>query len=200
MSLAQQLAQLPLPPRWDGKENQGGKSKNLGLGQFNHWNKVKHYNNDDDNDNNSNNRKTKRSRSGEKQYSCSPPTRKWFARPQAAVGPSQPIPRSFYTGRDVPRDGASPWPVSICSPGHGPPSLLCPSLLAVHGKLSSLWLRVSTAQQHQCVSSTLILNPNHSTVPAPRKKITSIPAKITTGRLYFISLEGFTAGAVFQKF
>lgn len=59
------------------------------------------------------------------------------------------------------------------------PSFLCACLMSEHGKLSRPFLRVrSTEQKHQCViKMILLLNPNHSIVPATGKKIDFIPVR-----------------------
>lgn len=60
------------------------------------------------------------------------------------------------------------------------------SMAGQYVKLKGPWFSVSTAQKqlkHQCgVSIILILNPDHSTIPATRKKINFIPSETTTMR------------------
>lgn len=64
------------------------------------------------------------------------------------------------------------------------PSFLCHSSLAEYEKLKSPLLRVGTTEQqtkHQgAIYMILLLNQNHSTSPAIRKRINSIPAKMRT--------------------
>ena len=65
-----------------------------------------------------------------------------------------------------------------------PPSFLHTCLLAEHRKLKNPWLKISATQQqlkHQRVINIILtLNSKHSTVPATKKKINSIPAKTRT--------------------
>ena len=85
-----------------------------------------------------------------------------------------------------------------------PPSFLCTSFLAEHGKLQSPWLSVSTAQQqlkHQCIINImLILNPKHSTIPATRKKINSVPAenKTVTNTMFGTNPNHSTTGLLWR--
>ena len=113
-----------------------------------------------------------------------PPT---DAQPVPEHLPPASSPPSLYTEHDVIWYGIFLWPVWVTVLAVSPPSFLCPPAYSLVGwgeKLKSPWLSVNTAQQqlkHQCVINIiLILNPNHITVPATRKKINSIPAETRT--------------------
>lgn len=79
------------------------------------------------------------------------------------------------------------WNTPWTTPGHL--SWTCPCRLLVHLLTDRVWetensFRVRTFQQqpkHHCTFSiVLILNPNHSTIPATQKKMDSVPAKTRT--------------------
>ena len=103
--------------------------------------------------------------------------------------PEQWPPPSFVAQHDTTH---TLWDIPWASLGHS--SCLChlpspgappaTSLAGQHNRLKSPWLSVSPALQqlkHQCVISIiLILIPKHSTIPATRKKINTIPAKTWT--------------------
>jgi len=75
------------------------------------------------------------------------------------------------------------YPLGRCGsavPAVSPPSFLCPPSLLVGRPAREAEQSLTAHQQlrHQCVINILlILNPNHSTTPATRKKINSVPAE-----------------------
>ena len=100
---------------------------------------------------------------------------------RAAMRPSQPTPPYLYTGHDVPWYGIPLWLVRVSCPGYAPSQLLV-HLLA--GRAWETEKSLSATQQQlnheRVINSILTPNPKHSTVPATKKKINSIPAKTRT--------------------
>ena len=99
---------------------------------------------------------------------------------QRSAPPSQLLPY-LYTEHDVPWYGIPLWLVRVGCPGYAPSQLLV-HLLA--GRAWETEKSLSATQQQlnheRVINSILTLNPKHSTVPATKKKINSIPAKTRT--------------------
>ena len=132
---------------------------------------------------------------------CSPPTDRCPGSSRAAIAAPQPTPPSLYTEHDVIWYGIALWPVSVICPGYAPSQLL------VHLLTGRLWEAeksltyykhcLATTKTSVCYHIILMLNPTHSTIPATRKKINSIPDETRTSakkHAFFLKAYGQQLG------
>ena len=114
------------------------------------------------------------------QCNCSPPADRCQSRdlPLLASSPVYILGMTFH-GMEYPFGQ-----LGSAAPAVLPPRFLHTCLLAEHGKLKSPWPKISATQQQlkhrNVINIILTLNPKHSTVPATKKKVNSVPAETRT--------------------